>query len=126
MTSWESYQDKNGLVYYCKPTSESLINTRKILAIDLDGTIIKPEIGKIFPISAEDWVFAFNMKNLRDYVKDGYTVVVMSNQKGLFQGKGNLTFDDFKSRWQNIAKTLKVPAYIIISPQDDFYRKPAT
>ena len=126
MTSWESYQDKNGLVYYCKPTSESLIKTHKILAIDLDGTIIKPEIGKIFPISAEDWVFAFNMKNLRDYAKDGYTVVVMSNQKGLFQGKGNLTFDDFKSRWQNIAKTLKVPAYIIISPQDDFYRKPAT
>ncbi len=126
MTSWESYQDKNGLVYYCKPTSESLINTPKILAIDLDGTIIKPEIGKIFPISAEDWVFAFNMKNLRDYVKDGYTVVVMSNQKGLFQGKGNLTFDDFKARWQTIAKTLKVPAYIIISPQDDFYRKPAT
>jgi bifunctional polynucleotide phosphatase/kinase len=126
MTSWESYQDKNGLVYYCKPTSESLIKTPKILAIDLDGTIIKPEIGKIFPISAEDWVFAFNMKNLRDYVKDGYTVVVMSNQKGLFQGKGNLTFDDFKARWQTIAKTLKVPAYIIISPQDDFYRKPAT
>ena len=126
MTSWESYQDKKGLVYYCKPTSESLIKTPKILAIDLDGTIIKPEIGKIFPISAEDWVFAFNMKNLRDYVKEGYTVVVMSNQKGLFQGKGNLTFDDFKARWQTIARTLKVPAYIIISPQDDFYRKPAT
>ncbi len=87
MTSWESYQDKNGLVYYCKPTSESLINTPKILAIDLDGTIIKPEIVKIFPISAEDWVFAFNMKNLRDYVKNGYTVVVMSIRRVFFRAK---------------------------------------
>ena len=124
--NWESHQDKNGLVYYCKPTPESKINTNKILAIDLDGTIIKPEIGKIFPISLDDWILAFNMKKLRDYAKNDYTVVVMSNQKGLFQGKGNLTFDDFKARWENIIKALKVRAYIIISPQDDFYRKPAT
>jgi bifunctional polynucleotide phosphatase/kinase len=66
------------------------------------------------------------MKKIRDYSKKGYKIVIMTNQKGCYQGKGKLTFDDFKTRWFNICDALKVPAYILAAPQDDFYRKPAT
>jgi bifunctional polynucleotide phosphatase/kinase len=66
------------------------------------------------------------MKKIRDYSKKGYKIVIMTNQKGCYQGKGKLTFDDFKTRWFNICDALKVPAYILAAPQDDFNRKPAT
>jgi len=126
MSDWESTTTKSGLLFYCQPNESKRFNSSKILALDLDGTLIKPEIGKIFPVSIDDWVFIYNMKKIRDYSKKGYKIVIMTNQKGCYQGKGKLTFDDFKTRWFNICDTLKVPAYILAAPQDDFYRKPAT
>jgi len=126
MSDWESTITTSGLLFYCQPNESKRFNSTKILALDLDGTLIKPEIGKIFPVSIDDWVFIYNMKKIRDYSKKGYKIVIMTNQKGCYQGKGKLTFDDFKTRWFNICDTLKVPAYILAAPQDDFYRKPAT
>ncbi len=120
--SWESVNNTNGLLYYCEPVNK--FNSDKVLALDLDHTVIKPEIGKSFPVSIDDWLFAFNMNKVREYSKKGYKIVIMSNQKGSYQGKGKLTFDDFKERWFSILKGLNVPAYILAAPQDDFYRKP--
>ncbi len=120
--SWESVNNTNGLLYYCEPVNK--FNSDKVLALDLDHTVIKPEIGKSFPVSIDDWIFAFNMNKVREYSKKGYKIVIMSNQKGSYQGKGKLTFDDFKERWFDIMKGLNVPAYILAAPQDDFYRKP--
>lgn len=125
MSTWESHpSETSGLLFYCNPLKE--VNSSKILALDLDGTIIKPEIGKIFPESIDDWVFIYNMKKIRDYSKKGYKIVIMTNQKGCYQGKGKLTFEDFKTRWTSIYEALKVPAYILAAPQDDFYRKPSS
>ena len=126
MSVWESTTSTSGLLFYCQPNESNKFNSSKILALDLDGTLIKPEIGKIFPVSIDDWIFIYNMKKIRDYSKKGYKIVIMTNQKGCYQGKGKLTFDDFKTRWNNIYEALKVPAYILAAPQDDFYRKPAT
>ena len=120
--SWESVNNTNGLLYYCEPVNK--FNSDKVLALDLDHTVIKPEIGKSFPVSIDDWIFAFNMNKVREYSKKGYKIVIISNQKGSYQGKGKLTFDDFKERWFTILKGLNVPAYILAAPQDDFYRKP--
>ncbi len=126
MTDWESTTSTSGLLFYCQPNQSKRFNSSKILALDLDGTLIKPEIGKIFPVSIDDWVFIYNMKKIRDYFKKGYKIVIMTNQKGCYQGKGKLTFEDFKTRWSKIYESLQVPAYILAAPQDDFYRKPAT
>jgi bifunctional polynucleotide phosphatase/kinase len=120
--SWKSVNNSNGLLYYCEPVNK--FNSDKVLALDLDHTVIKPEIGKSFPVSIDDWIFAFNMNKVREYSRKGYKIVIMSNQKGSYQGKGKLTFDDFKERWFTILKGLNVPAYILAAPQDDFYRKP--
>jgi bifunctional polynucleotide phosphatase/kinase len=128
MSSWESHKSETeGLLYYCEPSKK--VNSTNVLALDLDGTIIKPASGKKFPESIDDWFLAYNIKNMKkiiNYSKKGYKIVIMTNQKGIFQGKGKLTFDDFKVRWTEILKSLNVPAYILLAPQDDFYRKPAT
>ncbi len=121
--SWES-DTTEGLLYYCQPNKKN--NSDKILGLDLDWTIIKPEMGKKFPVSADDWIFAYNLKKIRDYYKDGYKIVVFSNQKGSYEGKGGITFEEFQSRWFKILKGLNVPVYILAAPKDDFNRKPGT
>jgi hypothetical protein len=78
-----------GLLYYCMPSVSKRFNSAKIAAFDLDHTIIKPESGKTFPISVDDWIFAYKMDKLRDYSKKGYKIVIFTNQKGSFDGKGN-------------------------------------
>jgi bifunctional polynucleotide phosphatase/kinase len=115
-----------GLLYYCMPSVSKRFNSAKIAAFDLDHTIIKPESGKTFPISVDDWIFAYKMDKLRYYSKKGYKIVIFTNQKGSFDGKGNMTFDEFMTRWFKIFESLNVPAYILASTQDDFNRKPAT
>jgi len=121
--SWESDKSE-GLLYYCQPNKK--FNSDKVLGLDLDWTVIKPEIGKKFPVSEDDWVFAYNLTKIKDYYKDGYKVVIFSNQKGSYEGKGGITFEEFQSRWFKILKALNVPAYILAAPKDDFNRKPGT
>ncbi len=121
--SWESDKSE-GLLYYCQPNKK--FNSEKVLGLDLDWTVIKPEIGKKFPVSEDDWVFAYNLKKIKDYYRDGYKIVIFSNQKGSYEGKGGITFEEFQSRWFKILKGLGVPAYILAAPLDDFNRKPGT
>ena len=66
------------------------------------------------------------MDKLREYSRKGYKIVIFTNQKGSFQGKGGMSFDDFKNRWFNILECLKVPVYILAATHHDFYRKPST
>jgi bifunctional polynucleotide phosphatase/kinase len=64
------------------------------------------------------------MDKLRQYYKNAYKIVIMSNQKGSYSGKGSFTFEDFQKRWFNIQKLLNVPVYILAAPLDDLNRKP--
>ena len=121
-TEWKKDESSNGLLFYCNP--EKLYNCKNIACFDLDWTIIRPEIGKKFPISIDDWGFAYKMDKLRHYYKNGYKIVIMSNQKGSYSGKGSFTFEDFQKRWFNIQELLKVQAYILVAPLDDLNRKP--
>ncbi len=124
MSTWENIKTSEGSLYYCQPSHK--VNSDKIIGFDLDWTLIKPEIGKQFPVSADDWICAYKMDKLRDFSKKGYKIVVFTNQKGSFEGKGKMTFEDFKERWFKILDALKVPAYIMVAPLGDFYRKPST
>ena len=56
---WKNDKSSNGLLFYCNP--EKLYNSENIACVDLDWTIIRPEIGKKFHISIDDWGFAFKM-----------------------------------------------------------------
>lgn len=122
--SWKTHQDKNGKISYYVP---SVIpqKTDKILMIDLDWTIIKPESGLTFPLSEKDWVFRFKLNELRDKYNNGYLIAVITNQKALLKEKG-LNEEQFRNRWYKISELLAIPAYMLYSMYDDFYRKPRT
>ena len=54
----------------------------KIASYDLDGTLIKTKSGKIFPIDLNDWkLIGTATEHLKAKATDGYTVVVITNQK---------------------------------------------
>jgi bifunctional polynucleotide phosphatase/kinase len=120
--SWKTHQDNNGKISYYVP---SIIppKTDKILMIDLDWTIIKPESGLTFPLSEKDWVFRFKLNELRDKYNNGYLIAVITNQKSLLKEKG-LNEEQFRNRWYKISELLAIPAYMLYSMYDDFYRKP--
>lgn len=120
--TWSTVQNENGTLFYYCP--EKQYHSKKILAIDLDWTLIQPEIGKKFPISEDDWGFRFSNKILKEYYDKGYKIVILSNQKSTFDGKHAMNFDGFKRRWKKISDALGFPVYLLASPKDDFYRKP--
>lgn len=125
--SWHTIEDSDGKFFYYQPSKK--VSSDKILGLDLDGTLIKNESGKPFPVNADDWFFPYSIDLLVEYSIKGYKIVIFTNQKGIFQGKGNLNFDDFKNRCNQITSILEskgLYVYILGSTQDDFYRKPCS
>jgi bifunctional polynucleotide phosphatase/kinase len=122
--SWSKVENELGTMYYSVPNKE--YNSDKFLILDLDWTLIQPELGHIFPVGEDDWSFRFPTKKIREYHANGYKIVVFSNQKHTFDGKINVDFEGFKRRWVNISAGIGIPVYILIAPADDFYRKPLT
>jgi bifunctional polynucleotide phosphatase/kinase len=120
--SWTKVENENGTMYYHLP--EKKYNSEKLLILDLDWTLIQPQLGNVFPLSEDDWSFRFPTKKINEYYAKGYKIVVFSNQMATFEGKLNIDFEGFKRRWTNISNGLNVPAYILIASKDDFYRKP--
>lgn len=120
--TWTEVNNEDGTVFCHLPQKE--FNSEKILVLDLDWTLIQPEVGKKFPVSEDDWGFRFPTKKVKDYSKKGYKIAIFSNQKSTFDGKLLINFDNFKNRVVKIAKALRIPVYILAAPKDDFFRKP--
>ena len=68
--------------------------SEKIAALDMDGTLIVTQSGKVFPTGPADWKL-FNNKvktKLNSMHDDGFKIVVFTNQAGL-EKKKILKFD---------------------------------
>lgn len=110
---------------------------RKIAAFDLDSTLIATASGKRHANSATDWKWwdAVVPGRLREmYEKEGYRIVILSNQAGL-----TLHFDanykgpkagvqkrvnDFKQKCSAILNNLDLPTTVYAATAKDIYRKP--
>jgi DNA 3'-phosphatase len=92
--------------------------SNKIMAFDLDDTIIKTKSGK-FPISADDWLFCFDKKKIEQYK----FIVIFTNQLNI--KKQPKRYDAFKSKIINIISLLNCEVQIFISTEDDKFRKPS-
>lgn len=105
---------------------EEFTKTSKVAGFDLDFTLIKPTGGKKFSKSSDDWEFMTGgiPDKLRSLAKDGYRVVIVSNQKGVSNGKTDLEL--WKEKIKNLGKELKIPFTILASFNNDLYRKPRT
>ena len=64
----------------------------KIIAFDLDGTIIKPKNGKRFPKDKDDYEYTFNNvdSKINELLVNGYKIVIFTNQNGIQKEKTNL------------------------------------
>ena len=98
----------------------------KVAGFDLDHTIIKPINGKRFSNTATDWKFFDKtvISKLRKYHEDKYNIVIYTNQRGIAIGKTDV--DLWKQKIDNIANKLEIPFIILVSLNNDMYRKPRT
>jgi bifunctional polynucleotide phosphatase/kinase len=129
----EEINDNGHVLYWQAPDLRAMVQSNKILGMDLDWTIIRPVKGKIHPLDEHDWQFLYDVKHMhaiRDKLAAGWSLVILTNQGGLLGKKGGkMGVEEFKSRWQVILERLEKdhgikPALLVASLYDDFNRKP--
>lgn len=111
---------------------------RKVVAFDLDSTLITSASGKKFGDDASDWKWWDRSvpTKLRSMYKDeGYRIVILSNQAGLTlhpdpNSKGPKTPKDrvspFKQKASDILTQLNIPTTLYAATGKDIFRKPRT
>ncbi|KAL0972774.1 hypothetical protein UPYG_G00194590 [Umbra pygmaea] len=119
--SQSHWQQVGNLMLY---TAAGVTGSSKIAGFDIDGCIITTKSGKVFPTSTDDWRILFPeiQPRLASLLKKGYKVVFFTNQLGISRGK--LRPEDFKSKVENILKTLQLPVQVFVASGPGIYRKP--
>ncbi|CAJ0572136.1 unnamed protein product, partial [Mesorhabditis spiculigera] len=108
-------------------TADGLEARAKVAAFDMDGTIITPKSGKVFPKDAGDWRLLFDevAPKLKSLHEGGeYKIVFFSNQSGI--SKGHITPEAFKGKIEAIARKLGVPIQVFLAQSKSRFRKPCT
>ncbi|KAE8880165.1 hypothetical protein PF005_g16674 [Phytophthora fragariae] len=100
-------------------------NKIKVAGFDLDGTLIVTKSGKKFAKDKDDWKW-FHPTLVRDKLaqlaRDGFTLVIFSNQNGI--AKGHITAAQVQSKLETIVKQLKLPMLVLLGTENDAMRKP--
>ncbi|XP_076814594.1 bifunctional polynucleotide phosphatase/kinase-like [Clavelina lepadiformis] len=114
--------DKNLLVF----ESDGLVHSSKIVAFDMDGTLITTKSGRTFAADINDWKILFPEipKKLKELSEQGHKLVIITNQMGI--GKGKVKKEDFKTKVENLVKFLFLPFQVLAITDRGFYRKPNT
>ncbi|VDD76920.1 unnamed protein product [Mesocestoides corti] len=119
-----AWHQNSSLLTFNPPEAKS---SSKVLALDLDGTIIVTASGKVFPKNTHDWKL-FSKKApaiLQQYVEDGYLIVIVSNQAGLEKNSAKL-IGEFKAKVEAVVARLGVAVRGYFALKDDINRKPRT
>lgn len=114
--------------YLCA-TTKNFKFEKKLAMFDLDSTLIKPKIGKNgngkgFPVDANDWVWNYpTVKSiLENYSKNNFSIIIISNQGGMSQGKQ--TFEVWSDKLNQICTDLQLEMYVFCATDHNKYRKP--
>nr|XP_054763996.1 bifunctional polynucleotide phosphatase/kinase-like [Lytechinus pictus] len=107
-------------------TGPGIKGSSKVAGFDLDYTLIKPKSGKKWPTGPSDWMLLNDKveKKLKELHKDGYKIVIISNQRGIEKGHTKPT--DFQLKINQIANALQLPIQCFASTGENHYRKPGT
>lgn len=107
-----------------KVHSNNNLNSQRMFAFDMDGTLIATKSGKTFAVDANDWrLWHPSIKpKLRTEHERGTYLAIISNQSGISAGK--VTVEELKRKVDSIIAALGVPIDFICSIEDDIYRKP--
>ena len=116
-----TWEEAGSLLIY---TSAGVRGSNKVAAYDMDNTLIRTESGLIFPKDHNDWQILNPTvtQKLKELHKDGYKIVIFTNQGKFFLGK--IKPSDFKRKIEKLVKNLKVPVQVFLATGRDLYRKP--
>lgn len=93
------------------PSSLSIsIDKIKIAAFDLDGTLIKTKSGGKFARGPDDWQWWNDnvVEKLVEFHKDGYVIVIFSNQGGVLAvPKSSKSYINFTTKLNQVTKELQ-------------------
>ncbi|KAM7534241.1 hypothetical protein Aperf_G00000118449 [Anoplocephala perfoliata] len=117
-----SWVDAPNLLIYRDPNAKP---SSKVLALDLDGTIITTASGRTFAANANDWKLLSPKipTVLKKYADDSYAVVILSNQGGLDKEPARRV-PEFKAKFTAIIDKLGIPLRAYFATADDRLRKP--
>lgn len=92
----------------------------------MDDTLIRTKSGGVFAKDCNDWklwdpVVPAKMQQLE---KDGYKIVIFTNQMGISKGKTHLS--DVQIKMENLAKEMNIEIQAFLAIEDDEFRKPST
>ncbi|VDL61949.1 unnamed protein product [Hymenolepis diminuta] len=117
-----NWNESSNLLIYKDPNAKP---SSKVLALDLDGTIITTASGRVFAVNANDWKLLSPKITdiLKKYTDDGFAIVIISNQGGL-EKDSNRRIPEFKMKFNSIAAKLGVPLRGYFATSNDRLRKP--
>jgi len=97
----------------------------KLAMFDLDGTLIKTQSGKDFPIDSSDWTWKYdNVKSKLRSLSVDHQIYIITNQAGISIGKQKQ--EDIVEKIKFIITELDIPVVAFIATAKDYWRKPNT
>ncbi len=111
----------DGFVYGDAGTTPS----DKILALDMDDTLIKIKSGKKSPIDENDWLLLneFVATTLQEYHSKGFKIIIISNQAGV--QKGTAKIETIQKKIELVMEAIGLPMQAFIATHRNYYRKPS-
>ena len=99
-------------------------DSNKLAIFDMDGTLINVKSGKKNPTGKSDWVWWHPSvpEKLREVKKNGYRVIIVTNQKGV--SLGLVTLDELCSKIETFSQEIGIDMSCFKATHDDQYRKP--
>ena len=97
-----------------------------VAGFDMDSTLIKTKSGKVFPKGKDDWLYYNDntISIIKKLKKDGYKIVIFTNQSGL--DKNTKKREELFFKIKNIVAGLGGGIDVLISVGSNYYRKPFT
>jgi bifunctional polynucleotide phosphatase/kinase len=116
----------NKTAEYYEGTTPKFNMGEKIASFDLDGTLITPKSKKKFAIDSLDWMWTFKIvpDKLRELFENGYSIIIISNQAGISDGKQS--GDEWIEKLNAIVKEINIEMKVFCSTSKNKYRKPLT
>ena len=101
----------------------------RVVAFDMDDTLIAIKSGKKFPTGRSDWKWVFGApEKLRaEHARGDTKLVVFTNQLGVTKkGRDRAKEDVLRGKVADVVAELGVPVQVFMAIGEDTYRKPCT
>eukprot|EP01132_Coremiostelium_polycephalum_P004718 gene4718-5892_t len=105
------------------------VSREKVMAFDMDDTLIHTKSGNTFAVNRNDWKWLDDSvpeKLKKLYKEDGYQIVIFTNQGGIKSGSkyDQSKFKAVSGKINDLEEELGIPLVAFMAADDDAWRKP--